>query len=80
MRKIAVTAVTWLPIAALISCLRRNHDGDWRFLGVVPILPFDSTSGTLLLACYEGKDPISVTAEEAETLKKAKSAKAGGKV
>jgi hypothetical protein len=38
------------------------------FLGVPCILPFDSTSGTVLLACYEGKDTVPVTAEEAETL------------
>jgi hypothetical protein len=41
-------------------------DGD--FLGVAKILPFDSTTGAVLLARYEGKDPVSITAEEAETL------------
>jgi len=51
------------------------------FLGVSRILPFDSTSGTVFLACYEGRDPVSVTAEEAETLirNQAQSAAAGGK-
>lgn len=42
------------------------------FLGVARILPFDSTSGILFLACYEGKDPVSVTAEEAEMLSESK--------
>ncbi len=54
-------------------------NGD--FLGVSKILPFDSGSGTVFLACYEGEDPVSVTAEEAETLirehTEPKSAKAG---
>jgi hypothetical protein len=40
------------------------------FLGVAHILPFDSTSGSVYLAHYEGKDPVPVTAEEAETLKR----------
>jgi hypothetical protein len=32
------------------------------------ILPFDSALGAVFLACYEGQDPVPVTAEEAETL------------
>jgi hypothetical protein len=37
------------------------------FLRVVKILPFDN-GGPVFLACYEGKDPIEITPEEAEVL------------
>jgi hypothetical protein len=45
-----------------------NEQHRRKLVGVARILPFDSQSGELYLACYDGQEPVEITAAEAKAL------------